>query len=530
MKTKLQNRLSVRLIISISLIMFFILSAYTFFVVKKLDSYLTQTRFESAYNISDIIKKSTRYSMLLNRREDVHQIINTVRSEIGVEEIRIYNKFGTISYSTHPPEINKQVDLTSKACIGCHNSEVPLESLTNQKKIRIYKNAKNQRILGLINPIRNEPDCSNAECHAHSSDVQILGVLDVEVSLDKLDEIIQSSKEDIISASVVLVVFISFFTGLFITVLVNKPLKKIKDGIEEVGNGNLNYRIEMNSSNELGQVAKRFNEMSNKLSDAYEEIKTWTETLNEKVNEKTKELKNIYNQVYQIEKLASLGKLSATVAHELNNPLAGILTLSKLIAKKLRNSQKEKEFKELIEYLDLISNESLRCGQIVKDLLIFSHAEPNEFANENLLKIIDNSVTVINHHLQINGITLIKDYSEEPRIIYCNASKIQQALMSLLINSIEAMTNKGKIIMKLSQEDDNVVMRIIDEGTGISDKDLPYIFEPFYSTKESTSGTGLGLAVVYGIITMHHGKVEIEHTSNQGTTFKLVFPQHKQNT
>jgi len=508
--------------------MFFILSAYTFFIIKKLDNYLTQTRFESAYNISDIIKKSTRYSMLLNRREDVHQIINTVRSEIGVEEIRIYNKLGQISYSTHHPEINSQVDLNSEACIGCHNSSVPLQSLTNQSKIRIYKNEKNQRILGLINPIRNEPDCSNAACHAHSPDVQILGVLDVGVSLDKLDEIIQSSANDILGASIVIVVFISFFSGLFITVLVNRPIKKIREGIEEIGNGNLNYRIEMNSTNELGQVARRFNEMSTKLSDAYEEIKTWTETLNEKVNEKTKELKNIYNQVYQIEKLASLGKLSATVAHELNNPLAGILTLSKLIAKKLKKSQKENEYEELIEYLELISNESSRCGQIVKDLLIFSHAEPNEFANENLLKIIDNSVTVINHHLQMNGITLIKDYPDEPVLIYCNANNLQQGLMSLLINSIEAMTNKGRIIINLSEEDNNVVIRIIDEGTGISDKDLPYIFEPFYSTKESSSGTGLGLAVVYGIITKHHGKIEIENTSNQGTTFKLVLPQHKQ--
>ena len=529
MKTKLQNRLSVRLIISISLIMFFILSAYTYFIIKSLDSYLTQSRFESAYNISDIIKKSTRYSMLLNRREDVHQIINTVRSEIGVEEIRIYNKLGQISYSTHPPEINQQVDLASEACIGCHNSKKPLQSLSNQGKIRIYKNEKNKRILGLINPIRNEPDCSNAECHAHSPNVQILGVLDVGVSLDKLDEIIKDSTNDIIGASIVIVICISFFSGLFITVLINRPIKKIKEGIEEVGNGNLNYRIEMNSTNELGQVARRFNEMSKKLSDAYEEIKTWTETLNEKVNEKTKELKNIYNQVYQIEKLASLGKLSATVAHELNNPLAGILTLSKLIAKRLKKTQVEKEYEELIEYLELISNESARCGQIVKDLLLFSHAEADEFANENLLRIIDNSVMVINHHLQMNGITLIKDYPDYPIMIYCNANKIQQALMSLLINSIEAMTNKGKIIINLIKEDNNVVVRIIDEGTGISDKDLPYIFEPFYSTKESSSGTGLGLAVVYGIITKHHGKIEIENTSNQGTTFKIVLPQYVQN-
>lgn len=528
MKTKIQNRLSTRLIISISLLMFIILSAYTYFIIKNLDGYLTQSRYESAYNISDIIKKSTRYSMLLNRREDVHQIIKTLRSEIGVEEIRIYNKQGIIILSTDSDEINNKVELTSEACIGCHNTAVPLQSLAKQDKARIFRNANNERVLGLLNPIINEPDCSNAECHAHSPEVQVLGVLDVGVSLNKLDKIIQDSTTEVIVSSVIMVLIISFFSGLFITVMVNKPLHKIRDGIEEVGNGNLNYKIEINSDTELGKVAERFNEMSSRLKEAYEEIKTWSETLNEKVTEKSKELKNIYNQVYQIEKLASLGKLSATVAHELNNPLAGILTLSKLITKRLKAADKEKKSGEILEYLELISNEAARCGQIVKDLLIFSHTEPDEFANENLLKIIDNSVTVINHHLEMNGIDLIKEYPDESISVYCNASKIQQAFMSMMINSIEAMTNKGKIIINLTTDNNSAIIRIIDEGAGISEKDLPYIYEPFYSTKEASSGTGLGLAVAYGIITKHDGKIEVEKTSHEGTTFKIVLPLNKQ--
>jgi two-component system NtrC family sensor kinase len=466
--------------------------------------------------------------MLLNRREDVHQIIKTLRTEIGVEEIRIYNKQGLIIFSTNPAEILKKVNLTAEACIACHNSSVPLQSLTNQNKIRIYKNFENKRVLGLINPIQNEPDCSNADCHAHSPKVRILGVLDVVVSLEQLDSIIQNSTREVILTAVLIIVVISFFSGLFITILVNKPIKKIREGIEEVGNGNLDFKIEVNSKNELGQMARRFNEMSTKLDEAYKEIKNWSETLNDKVNEKSEELKNIYNQVNQIEKLASLGKLSATVAHELNNPLAGILTYSKLITKKLQASQKDSEHAKIIEYLELISHESARCGKIVKDLLIFSHGERDEFAKENLVKIIDKSVTVIKHHLEMHGITLIKDYQELPNEIYCNAHKMQQALMSLLINSIEAMPNGGKIILNLTREKNNVVLRIIDEGTGIADKDLPHIFEPFYSTKEASTGTGLGLAVVYGIITNHKGKIVVEKTSNQGTTFKVILPQNEQ--
>jgi two-component system NtrC family sensor kinase len=528
MKIKVLNRLSVRLILSISSILVIILSIYTYFIINNLDVYLTQTRFQSAYNISDIIKKSTRYSMLLNRREDVHQIINTIRTEIGVEEIRVYDKQGVIAYSSDSTEILSKVNLNDEACIACHNSSVPLKSLANQDKIRIYKNSENKRVLGLINPIQNDPDCSNAACHAHSPKVNILGVLDVVVSLEHLDSIIQKSTSKVILASGFLVVIISFFAGFFITLLVNKPLKKIREGIEEVGNGNLDYKIEINSKNELGQVARRFNEMSSKLDEAYKEIKNWSETLNDKVSEKTEELKNIYDQVNQIEKLASLGKLSATVAHELNNPLAGILTYSKLIIKKLQALQKDSEHEKIIEFLELISHESARCGKIVKDLLIFSRSERDEFAKEDLLNIIDNSVTVLNHHLDIHGIKLVKDYSEDPIEIYCNAYKIQQALMSLLMNSIEAMPNGGKIIINFTLDDHNIILRIIDEGTGISDKDLPHIFEPFYSTKEASNGTGLGLAVTYGIISNHKGKMEVEKTSNQGTTFKVVLPKNEQ--
>jgi two-component system NtrC family sensor kinase len=465
--------------------------------------------------------------MLLNRREDVHQIINTIQTEIGVEVIRVYDKQGVIAYSSDSTEILSKVNLNDEACIACHNSSVPLKSLTNQDKIRIYKNSENKRVLGVINPIQNEPDCSSADCHAHSPKVNVLGVLDVVVSLEHLDSIIQKSTSNVILASGFLVVMISFFAGLFIIILVNKPLGKIREGIEEVGNGNLDYKIGIDSKNELGQVARRFNEMSSKLDEAYKEIKNWSETLNDKVGEKTEELKNIYNQVNQIEKLASLGKLSATVAHELNNPLAGILTYSKLITKKLQALQKDTEHKQLIEFLELISHESARCGKIVKDLLIFSRSKRDEFAKEDLLSIIDNSVTVLKHHLDMHGIKLVKDYAETPIELYCNAYKIQQALMSLLMNSIEAMPNGGKITINLTMDKNNLILRIMDEGTGISNKDLPHIFEPFYSTKEAANGTGLGLAVTYGIITNHKGKIEVENTSNQGTTFKVVLPKNE---
>jgi two-component system NtrC family sensor kinase len=248
------------------------------------------------------------------------------------------------------------------------------------------------------------------------------------------------------------------------------------------------------------------------------------------VEQKTAELKNIYEQVLQIEKLASLGKLSATVAHELNNPLEGILTYSKLIVKKLKERNEDEVNSKAIEFLNLIADEASRCGKIVKDLLLFSHRDMEQFRKFDLIETIDKSIMLIKHHLEINNVKLIKKYPSETLEIYCNPQKIQQALISLLINAIESMHSKGgEIKINLSVENENAILRIKDQGDGISQKDLPYIFEPFYTTKEEMKGTGLGLSVVYGIMKVHNGKIEVEDTSGNGTTFKIVLPINQNN-
>ncbi|MEI7811721.1 MAG: HAMP domain-containing sensor histidine kinase [Ignavibacteria bacterium] len=528
MKIKFYNKLSFNLIIVVSSIVLINLAFHTFFTLNKLEKDLSHSYSQNAYNISDIIKKSTRYSMLLNHNNDVHQIIKTIGTESGVERIRLYNKQGIIIFSTDTTEINATMGKTSEACMVCHSHGQTLKSIAMKDKIRIFKNNDGSRSMGLINPIYNEKDCYTSECHAHEANVEILGVLDVVISMKAVDNIIAGNIKSIVTTYIFVTFIISLFSWLFISILVNKPIKKITKGIEEIGKGNLDYRITVKSRNELGKMATQFNDMSGRMDLAYKEIKQWSETLNEKVNEKTEELKKIYEQIIQIEKLASLGKLSATVAHELNNPLEGILTYSKLISKQLAKIQKEDEFRKIIDYLSLISEESSRCGRIVKDLLLFSHRGDDEFAQEDINRIVEKSALIINHHLEIKKIKLEKDIPSQPVNVIGDSQKIQQALISLLINAIESMPNGGTLCVKVSVDEQNsVVIRIIDQGYGISGKDLPHIFEPFYSTKQKSKGTGLGLAVAYGIIDRHKGKIEVEKTSPEGTTFKITLPVRK---
>jgi len=529
MKVKLFNKLSVRLFLVTSLVLIIIFSIYTYFTVRNLEDDFTASYKQNAYNISDVIKRSTRHSMLLNQREDVYEIIKTIGNEPGVRTVRIYNKQGVISYSSDSTERNKTVDMNAEACIMCHENNSISKNIARKDSLRIFS-IKEERFIGLINPIRNEKDCFTSDCHAHKSTTELLGILDVVVSMEKADKIIRANKKDVIVNSVIITVLISGLSLVFILILVNKPLKILQEGISSLGKGDYNYRINIGTKTELGVIAAEFNDMARLLSSAYTEIKEWNETLNDKVEQKSAELKNIYEQVLQIEKLASLGKLSATVAHELNNPLEGILTYSKLIIKKLKDRNPEDVNHKVIEFLNLIADEASRCGKIVKDLLLFSHRDLEQFKKSNIVDIIDKSVMLINHHLEINNVKLERTYSDESVEVFCNPQKIQQALISILINAIESMHNKGgEIRINLLKENDYVVLRIKDQGDGISPKDLPFIFEPFYTTKDASKGTGLGLSVVYGIIKVHNGKIEVEETSDKGTTFKIVLPINQNN-
>ncbi|BDQ02729.1 ATP-binding protein [Ignavibacterium sp.] len=519
MKVTILNKLSTRLILIFLLIFIITISVYSFYTIKMIHENLGQACTQNAYNISDVIKKSTRYGMLLNSREHVEQIINTIATEKGVMKIRIFNKNGMIAYSSDSTELKTIVDLEHTACNSCHSikpipTTLPVKDLIN----------KSEGSLVLVNPIINEQACYTADCHAHKSTDKLLGIISVQMSTETVDSIINQSTNIFISGVIATFILLVIATIFTIRYSVNKPLRKIFVGIQEIGKGNLDYRIELNRSDELGLMAKEFNSMTAKLKSAYDEIKDWNENLNKKVEQKNQELKNIYEQIVQVEKLASLGKLSATVAHELNNPLEGILTYSKLVTKKLEKFDDKEKYDEIIKILQLIADESSRCGRIVKDLLQFSHQDEIQFVHSSIKDVINRALKLMSHHFQINNVTIKTDFKVDDIYVECDAQRIEQALIAILVNAVEAMPEGGTITVSLAQEMDNAVIRISDEGKGIPPEILPHIFEPFFTTKDKVKDTGLGLAVVYGIIQQHGGKVFVEQTSIKGTTFKISLP------
>ncbi len=522
---KIFNTLAFKLIISLFILFLIIFSVITYVNIQKNKEHIMDIVEKNIIRTGDIIKRSTHYSMLLNRREDVHQIIKTIGNEPEVERINVYNKQGIISFSDDSLLLNKKVDMTSAECSPCHSIENPKLYLKIEERTRIFTNNNGDKVIGLIIPIENEPNCSNAVCHAHPEEQKLLGVIDVQMSLKSVENKIEQNKKTQIINSVIVALVISLFSGIFVWIMVHLKVRELINGTKEIAKGNYDFRINLKSKDELGELSHHFNNMTAHLQKALNEIKSLNENLNLKIKEKTEQLKSIYNHVNQIEKIASLGKLSATVAHELNNPLEGILTYSKLILKKLKNNLNEEDKSKIINYLELIAFEADRCGNIVKNLLLFSRAGETNFLPNDLISIIERSLMLINHHLQLNNIKLEKNLCCNYLEMECDKNQIQQAILAILINAVEAMPEGGKLSIKVYCLESLVYIVITDTGIGIPKENLDKIFEPFFTTKQGAKGTGLGLSVVYGIVKQHHGKITVESELNKGTQVTLIFPK-----
>ena len=515
---KLYFLLIILLMISFTGIMYFNVTSYT--------KHANESVINSAIQASDLIKRSTRYSMLKNDRENLSNIIMTIGQENGMEGIRIYNKPGKIAFSDDKDELDTIVDKKIEQCYVCHVKEPAQEHLTTKNRIRILTSSEGYRVLGLINPIENEPDCYTSDCHAHSSKDKLLGLLDVKMSLKSVDEEIYKTRKNMLLFSSIMILVTALLFAGFILRLVHMPIRKLAKGTREVANLNLDYAIDFVSKDEMGELARSFNQMTKQLKAANEANQEWSSTLEKKVRDKSEELKKAQAHLLLVEKIASLGKLSAVVAHEINNPMFGILTYAKLCLKIIQNptSFSRDQTNSVVQFLTVIRDEAIRCGDIVKNLLIFAKKDFGKWTEESLDKIINNSIQLVKHKMQIKELELVQELAEGNDIIYCDASGIQHILVALFINAIDAMSKGGKLKVKTIFLDRSQEIQIVisDTGSGIPEEILPHIFEPFVSTKEST---GLGLAVVYGIIQQHKGEIEVDSKPNQGTTFTITLPR-----
>lgn len=524
----LLNSLSTRLFILMFVLIAAAFTTYTIISIRTMSQDSQHIVKVYAERFRDMIQRSTHYSMLLNRKEDVYQIIYNIAQLAGVEDVRIYDKQGVIIYSADAGDIGTSVDLDAEACITCHETGTPLQAVPVDSRTRIFDGPDGYRVMGLIDPIENAPECYNAACHAHSADQSILGVLDVTMSLELMDQRMAVARRRAVIGALVTAMMAGLLAVAFIDRMVRKPVHKLIRGAQVVASGNLDTEIEVKSQDELGQLATAFNQMTGDLRDAQHELTEWSNILESKLREKTDELSRTQQQIAHMDKMASLGKLAATVAHELNNPLAGILNYAKLVDRTIQESETDlPEKEELFRHLRLIQKEASRSGEIVRNLLIFARPAGVELALHSLNQILDRSVMLVRHHIEMSGIKLEMTVLLDDDQLVCDADQMEQAIVALLVNAVEAMPNGGTLKIIIDDIDGSINISIADSGVGIQEEALPSIFEPFFTSKEKTDGAGLGLAVVYGIIQRHQAHIEVESTVGVGTMFRIKLPRRQ---
>ncbi len=524
-RSRLRAGLAVKLAVCLVVATAGFFSVFGYLNLRLQRSQSQQIVVQDADRLSDLILRSTRHAMLRNDREALYHLVRDIGQEAGIRRVRIFNEEGRIRFSTDPAEVDTLVDKRAEQCYACHAQEQPIHKLARPDRARIFMEPGGARTLAVIRPIENQKDCANAGCHP--AERRVLGVIDAHLSLANVDSQIASQRSHLVQFTALGVLLVSFLSGAFIWLVVHHPIRELLAGIRRVGRGDLAYRLPVRSNDELGELAGAFNKMTARVAEAHEQLTQWARTLEERVERKTEELSRAQKVLVNTEKMASLGKLAATVAHEVNNPLFGMLTYARLTLKNLEPLQIEEKVKgDMRDNLHVIERESRRCGDIMKNLLTFARQAPPSRAPNNVNVLVERALSLVKHQLLLQNIEMEAHLDPSLPEAYCDSGQIQQVLLVLVVNAIEVMPNGGKIFATTTGERERNLIRISirDTGPGISPEVMPQIFEPFFTTKESQHRTGLGLAIAKNIVDQHEGTIRVNSDPGSGAEFVIELP------
>lgn len=518
----------------LSLILFVSFGSIFHYVYRQ---YLNTVIRQSGSNVGSIIEGSLYYSMLTNDKGALQSSLDMINTIPGIDEVNMYNHLDSLVYSTLVSDSLNQGDPNCKLCHDNLNEmfsrrEKSYRIIDKESACIMNKTLKGHRQLLIRKPILNEPSCFTSACHYHAADEEVLGSLIVKIPLTDLDESIKKSSTEFFFLATLTTILLVLFLIIFTSSKIKRPLNAIVEASESVARGDLRTRVDItpNLLDDMRLVGQAFNNMLDNLEAANVELENWSKQLEYKVQKKKEKLIEIQQELVHIERIASLGKLSSSVAHEINNPLSGVLTYTKLVHKLLDKLDVEQDSKNsMLKYLTIIESETKRCGYIVKSLLDFSRKDQENFEPKPMHKILKEAYDLMAHQLKISNIHFYTDFSATADNISCRENQIKQACIAILVNASEAVGENGEILMRTFNSDEkHIQLDISDNGIGIDPQDIPHIFEPFFSAKQKVKGVGLGLAIVHGIVQNHQGKITVDSELGKRTTISIILPLNKE--
>jgi two-component system, NtrC family, sensor kinase len=522
------NRLGPKLIVSLTVLIVAISCITGFLNLRTQEARLVETMVVGADQLARSITSATWHAMADDHRETAYEIMRVIADKQGVDRIRMFNREGRLMFSTDPREQPRLLLVHNEVCSSCHDRGAPPKMPAS--RVRYATSPEGVQTLNIVTPIYNEPTCSSAECHAHPAKIKVLGVLDLAERLDPVEQQRKAMTWQAVLSTAVVVLIGAAFVILFTRRFVATPIRELIEGTKAVSAMELDRPIEIaHRSRELDELVDSFNRMRVRLKSAVADLNEMAQTLESKIAQRTQELDAAHRKLVQADRAASLGQLAASVAHEINNPISGVLNLSMLLERLMANGQfpagREPEF---CKYLGQISAETSRVGRIVSDLLAFSRRSKPQRAPADLNKLVRTTLGLVGHKLKLSNAETVVELAGNLPPVECDASQIQQVILNLVMNGAEAMQAKGggRLIVstRLLPDGDSVELRVKDTGEGIAPENLAKIFDPFFTTKAEGKGVGLGLSVLYGIVKAHDGEVDVTSRRNEGATFTVTLP------
>ncbi|MFH2036211.1 MAG: ATP-binding protein [Candidatus Zixiibacteriota bacterium] len=471
---------------------------------------------EASYELEDLIKGIVRENDIIY--VTILSSDGSVLAEMG-DSIR--------ANSQRANDDSKEMELDSKLIHKHYTRGDGTSFIELEYPVETIRQSTSRENLGAVSGMMGNPEMIS----------EIIGSVKVGFTFGNLEKEITKSQTASILLTLTLVISAIIIMTAFVKVII-KPIESLVEITGKISKGDLSKNVDIARKDEIGLLADSFNRMIESLKKSQEEVEEYNRNLEEKIIERTKELENTQAQLIQSEKMVAIGQLAAGVAHELNNPLGGILGYAQFTLEKIQKAKPEsiteKDLESYKRYLKDIETQSRRCKAIVQNLLRFSRTSKDvDFSEVSINEVMEDTLTFMEHQLMMNQIRLEKNLAENLPLIEGNASQLQQVFTNIIINAMHAsepdscITITSHLAPALGEFSGAVEVMISDEGHGISEKNLKKLYEPFFTTKEVGKGTGLGLSVSYGIIKEHGGEMKVKSKENVGTTFTIIIPLEK---
>lgn len=512
-----------------------------FYLTGKIESVYRDDLTARGKQLVENLAYNAEFATLINSKDELEKLVEGISRDSLVKYVRIYGNNSRTLYSFGDDALarfaqnakfvpmDQNDSLTTSIWRSSGESG---NALHFSAPIVMWESERDREQLGSLST------GSSASDRGHWTR---LGKAVVGFDLEPIDRNIAQARTTAIMI-MLLVTLLAIAVTFWFMRLITRPIESLAEIANKISSGQLDAKLDLKRTDEIGRLAMSFDRMVESLRQSKLEVEKYQATLEEKIIERTRELEEAQNQLLQSEKMSAVGQLAAGVAHELNNPLAGILGYSQFALEKLQKRRAEsfsaKDVKAFTRYLNDIELQARRCKAIVQNLLKFSRSsETLNVRSFNINDTLRETVDLLCHQLEMQQIKISASYDDSAPEILGNAGRIQQVFTNLIINAMHATEPGGEIKVStrhsatLGEFDGAVEVVIKDNGSGIPPEILGRIFEPFFTTKEVGKGTGLGLSVSYGIICDHGGEIRVESEVGIGTRFELILPiQRKEST